>query len=102
MKAERVDKYGDYVAMVTLLETLSKTYGVRAIVTIQLAMDKLWRKYLDETCIANAKAIITVVENVLLFREVEYEEAQTLKIKNYVYNKATGKYKYEFIKRRLH
>lgn len=96
MKAERVDKYGDYVAMVTLLETLSKTYGVRAIVTIQLAMDKLWRKYLDETCIANAKAMITVAENCLLFREVEYSELSTLTVKNFVKGE-DGKYTYEEI-----
>ena len=94
MKAERVDKYGDYIAMVTLLETLSKTYGIRSIVTIQLAINKLWRKYLDETCIANATGMITVVEHCLLFREVEYSELSTLDVKGFV-KQPDGKYTYE-------
>lgn len=97
MKADRVDKYGDLVMLVTKIDLFCKKYDARSVITIQLRLDLIWRRYLKEDCIANAKAIITVVENVLLFREVEYEEAQTLKIKNYVYNKATGKYKYEFI-----
>ena len=94
MKAERVDKYGDYIAMVTLLESLSKAHGIRAIVTIQLALDKQWRRYLDEGCIANAKGIITVAENCLLFREVDYSELGTLTVKNFV-KQEDGKYKYE-------
>ena len=97
MKADRVDSYGDLVMLVTKIDIFCKKYDIRSIITIQLRLDLTWRKYLKEDCIANAKAIITVVENVVLFREVSYEELLTLKVKNNVYNKEEKKYKYQYI-----
>ena len=98
MKADRVDQYGDLVRLVTKIDLFCKKYNIRSVITVQLRLDLTWRKYLKEDCIASAKGIITVVENVLLFREVDYEEAQNLKIKKLVYNKETKKYTYEYIK----
>lgn len=98
MKADRVDQYGDLVMLVTKIDLFCKKYGVRSIITVQLRLDIKWRKYLKEDCIASAKGIITVVENVLLFREVTYEEVQTFKLKNLVYNQETKKYTYQYLK----
>ena len=86
MKAETKGEYHLMSNLSQMLDRVSKENNLRILATVQLALHTYGRKYLDHTCIAEAKSIVEVAEVSLYFREVEISEIRSLSVQKFDYS----------------
>ena len=86
MKAETKGEYHLMSNLSQMLDRVSKENNLRILATVQLALHTYGRKYLDHTCIAEAKSIVEIAEVSLYFREVEISEIRSLSVQKFDYS----------------
>lgn len=74
------EEYKDIVELSRVADNLTKRFNITFTITLQLAGESYGTKYLTYKCLARAKAIKEILENLMLFRKLDKEELANLTV----------------------
>lgn len=83
------EEYKDIIELSRVADNLTKRFNITFTITLQLAGESYGTKYLTYKCLARAKAIKEILENLMLFRKLDKEELVNLIVMKH--NEETGK-----------
>lgn len=72
------EEYKDIIELSKVADNLTKRFNITFTITLQLAGESYGTKYLTYKCLARAKAIKEILENLMLFRKLDKEELTNL------------------------
>lgn len=83
------EEYKDIVELSKVADNLTKRFNITFTITLQIAGESSNVKYLTYKCLARAKAIKEILENLIMFRKLDKEELVNLIVMKH--NEETGK-----------
>nr|DAY41497.1 MAG TPA: replicative helicase [Ackermannviridae sp.] len=83
------EEYKDIIELSKVADNLTKRFNITFTITLQLAGESYGTKYLTYKCLARAKAIKEILENLIMFRKLDKEELVNLIVMKH--NEETGK-----------
>ena len=83
------EEYKDIVELSKVADNLTKRFNITFTITLQIAGESSNVRYLTYKCLARAKAIKEILENLIMFRKLDKEELVNLIVMKH--NEETGK-----------
>lgn len=83
------EEYKDIIELSKVADNLTKRFNITFTITLQMSGESYGTKYLTYKCLARAKAIKEILENLIMFRKLDKEELVNLIVMKH--NEETGK-----------
>lgn len=77
------EEYKDIIELSKVADNLTKRFNITFTITLQIAGESSNVKYLTYRCLARAKAIKEILENLIMFRKLDKEELTNLVVTKY-------------------